>query len=124
MMSSNSAKYPCSDYVQPYTFHEEDPFEDVRRAYCNGNKWNQFASNYSEFISKMFSIIQETMNTTVVGQEIMEQLAADAIRSGLTTEAWQQKKVEVMKLLFFLAVDSCTPIKQELARHTYNELRK
>lgn len=98
----------------------ENYFEDVKRELVNGHP---FATSYDEFVAKMLSAIQEALNSPA-GQDLIDPLLADAIRSGMAPEEWQKHKVNIMMVIFFLTLDECPMLKHEMSRHLYNELRK
>lgn len=98
-----------------------NPFEDVKRELVNGHR---FASNYNEFVTKMLSAIMEALNTTDEGQEIMDDALGKAIRSGMSPEAWQKQKANILIVLFFLALSECSMLCHEYCNHLYKELRK
>ena len=81
------------------------------------------ASNYDDFVQMVLTSIQHALNSEA-GQALIDPLLADAIRSGISPAEWQQKKVDIMKILFFMVIDQVPPLKHELAHHLYNELRK
>lgn len=104
-----------------------DPFEDIKREYTNRYHETSgvlLASSYDEFVDKILSACMTMLNDTAEGQELMDPLLADAIRNQLSPEAWSEKKANLLKVLFFLVVDSCSYLKHEMAHHLYNELRK
>ena len=87
------------------------------------NHMRGIASNYEEFVDRILRCIQAALNTDE-GQEFIDPLLADAIANHLTPEERQQKKADLMVVLFFLFVGDLRPLKHELAHHLYNELRK
>lgn len=96
--------------------------EDLKREMVNRFP-NGIADNYDDFCSRILDAVRETLNSPV-GQDLIEPLRQEAIRTNMSPEAWQQKKVDIMVTLFFLAVDSLPMLKHEMAHHLYHELRK
>jgi hypothetical protein len=96
--------------------------EDLKREMVNRFP-NGIADNYDDFCSRILDAVRETLNSPV-GQDLIEPLRQDAIRTHMFPEAWQQKKVDIMVTMFFLAVDNLPMLKHELANHLYHELRK
>ena len=82
------------------------------------------ASNYDEFMDRIFRIIQVTLNSTDEGIAFMDPFVANRIRNNLTDEEWQLKKVDIMKVIFFMFIDAFPLLKEELAHHLYRKLRK
>lgn len=95
-------------------------FENVSSELKNGR---QFAASFDDFVTKILTAIQTTMNSPA-GQELVAPLLTDAIRSGMPVETWNKRKTDIMKTMFFLTLEECPQLKKEMARHLYNELRK
>lgn len=89
------------------------------------NRWpNGIADNYTDFVNRVLDACQTVLNESDIGQELVDNLLADAIRNHITPEEWQQKKVGLLKFCFFFAVREIPRLKQEMAHHLYHELRK
>ena len=89
------------------------------------NRWpDGIADNYSDFVNRILYACQVTLNESDIGQELIDNLLADAIRNNITQEKWQQKKVALLKFCFFFAVRELPRLEQEMAHHLYHELRK
>ena len=103
-----------------------DAFEDIKREYVNrfSDTETPFAPDYDTFVSRMLGCIQEALNTTDIGQWIIDKTLCQAISEEWTAEQWQQYKAGVMKMVFFLALEECPQMKHEFAVHLYNELRR
>ena len=95
-------------------------FENVSRKLENGL---QFATSFDDFVTKILTAIQTTMNSPA-GQELVAPLLTDAIRSGMPVESWNKRKTYIMKTMFFLTLEECPQLKQEFAAHLYTDLRK
>ena len=95
-------------------------YEEIKRELVNGAR---FADSYDEFVSKMLTCIMETLNNSEAGQELMQTAVDDAIRNNLTPDQWQQRKANILQVLFFLALNNCPLLKKEMAHHLYKELR-
>lgn len=83
----------------------------------------QFADSFDNFVTKLLTVIQASLNAPE-GQELVAPLLTDAIRSGLSPEAWNKRKTDIMKLMFFLTLEEHPQLKHEFATHLYNDLRK
>lgn len=89
------------------------------------NRWpNGIADNYTDFVNRIIDACQIALNESDIGQELVDNLLADAIRNHITPEEWQQKKVDLLKFCFFFTVREIPKLKQEMAHHLYHELRK
>lgn len=105
----------------------ENAFEDIKREYVNSfreSKGILFAHDYDEFVSKLLFCIQTALNTTDIGQRVIDEMLGSAWRNNISKEEWQQRKVNLMKLLFIVVLDECKPMKHEFAHHLYTSLRK
>lgn len=95
-------------------------FENVSSELENGR---QFATSFDDFVTKILTAIQTTMNSQA-GQELVAPLLTGAIRSGMPVEAWNKRKTDIMKTMFFLTLEECPQLNQEFATHLYTDLRK
>lgn len=89
------------------------------------NRWpNGVADNYTDFVNRILDACQTVLNESDIGQELVDNLHADAIQNNITPEEWQQMKVDLLKFCFFFAVREIPRLQQEMAHHLYHELRK
>lgn len=102
-------------------------YEDIKREYFNRyseKNGKVFSDDYDGFVQTVLKAIQKTMNESHEGQTFMDEQLAMAISQGMTPEQWQAKRVEIMKVLFFLTLEEFPVLKHEFALHLYDELRK
>ena len=89
------------------------------------NRWPKaIATNYTDFINKVLCAVQEALNSPLGQELLVDPLLAEAIRANVSPEEWQQKKIGLIKFMFFFTVDNLPWLKKEMAYHLYNELRK
>ena len=96
--------------------------EDLNRELVNHFP-NAIADNYDDFCTRILDAVRETLNSPV-GQDLIEPLRQEAIRTHMSPEDWQKQKVNIMLVLFFLTMDEFPMLKHEFAHHLYHELRK
>ena len=102
-------------------------FEDVKLWYVNHFRETHgicLADNYDEFVTKMLTAIMNALNEDYEIRRILDREMQSAISAGKTPAEWNQKKVNLLITMFFLALDECSYLKHEFAHHLYNELRK
>lgn len=101
----------------------DEELEDFKREMIN--RWpNGIATNYDDFVSTVLSAVQETLNSPTGRELVVDPLLEESIRNNATPEEWQQKKVNLIRFMFFFAVDNLPWLKKEMAHHLYHELRK
>ena len=103
-------------------------FEDAKREYMNRYSDRHglvFADDYESFVSRLLTCIMNALNGfDDQGHRILDDDIVQSLRQGLSPEEWQQKKAELLKVLFFLVLDRFPFLKHEFAMHLYNELRR
>lgn len=105
----------------------DNAFEDVKREYVNRLSETHgicLARNYDEFVEKVMVAAITALNETPEGRSLMDDAVRLALAKGLTPEQWRDQKIAIIRMLFFVALDSCSYLKHEFAHHLYNELRK
>ena len=95
-------------------------FEAISSELANGHP---FADNYEDFVNTMISAIQTALKSPA-GQDLVAQMIVGAIESGMSPEEWNQRKADLVKVMFCLTLEECPQLKKEMATHLYNELRK
>lgn len=84
------------------------------------------AENLNEFVLKCSEAIRTALNTTEIGQELTGKLLKESLNKnpGMTQEEWAEIKSQFMTFLFCQTVTANPDLMDELAVHTYNEIRK
>lgn len=82
------------------------------------------ANSTKEFYNNVGSGIIDALNTEA-GQEITNKLLAEKLKENpsMTTEEWTRTKQELVAFIFCEYMKNTPQAMQELATHTYNELR-
>ena len=104
-------------------------FEDIKQIYVNRYrecKGKVLAKDLGEFTAKIIDVIADALNTTTVGQQLVDDLREAELKKnpGMTEEDWSNAKARLMTFLFHLIMTECPLMKHEYALHTYEALRK
>lgn len=83
------------------------------------------ASNFKEFVQTASSAIKNALNETEIGQQLSQELLKEALRKNpnMTQTEWNEIKSQFMTFMFAKLVSDRPGLMEELATHTYNELK-
>lgn len=86
----------------------------------------QIANDYNEFVKKVADVEAAMLNSSDVGQELVQKLLEMKLASNphLTVEEWNRTKQEFLVFLFAMLLDDKPELRDELGRHLWGELQK
>lgn len=85
----------------------------------------RIAENFNDFVEKVSEAERKALNTET-GRAFTESFLQECLRKNpnMTSEEWQQKKSELMTVIFLSFVQEHPEAMRELAEHTYNEINQ